>query len=104
MENLNKEDKYIRARERVEEIKKFYSNLFAYIIVNLFLAGLNYYTDRWAHPWFLWPVFGWGLGIAVHASKVFGWNPFLNKEWEQRKIKEFMDKDREDVTKTQRWE
>jgi hypothetical protein len=33
---------------------------------------------------------GWGIGLFVHALKTFQWNPFINKEWEQRKIQEFL--------------
>lgn len=33
MENFDKENKYIRAKERVEELKKFYSNLTSYVLV-----------------------------------------------------------------------
>ncbi len=104
MEDFNKDDRYLRAKERVEELKKFYGNLISYIIVISFLAVLNYWTNEWRYAWFLWAAFGWGIGLAFHAAKAFQWNPFFNKGWEQRKIKEFMDKDREDQGKTQRWE
>ena len=33
MENFDKQSKYIRAKERVEELKKFYGNLFSYVVV-----------------------------------------------------------------------
>ena len=33
MEKFNRESKYIRAKERVEELKKFYGNLTSYVIV-----------------------------------------------------------------------
>ena len=104
MDNFDKENKYIKAKEKVEEIKKFYSNLTSYIIVITGLGALNYYTDGWQYPWFLWPAFGWGIGIVFHAAKAFDWNPFFNKDWEKRKIKEYMDKDKDGMTKTQHWE
>lgn len=104
MENFNEENKYIRAKEKVEEIKKFYSNLISYVVVIAFLAGINYYTDGWNNPWFLWAAFGWGIGIVFHALKAFQWNPFFNKDWENRKIKEYMDEDNDGLRKTQHWE
>ncbi len=104
MDNLDKENKYLRAKERVENIKKFYSNLLSYILVIGFLAGLNYYTDGWRNPWFLWAAFGWGIGVIFHALKVFQWNPFFNKDWEDRKIKEYMNDENEVKNKTQHWE
>jgi len=93
MDNFNKESKYIRAKERVAILKKFYSNLLSYIVFISFLAGLNYYTNQWRSPWFLWAAFGWGIGLIFHAVKAFNWVPFMNKDWEDRKIKEFMDEE-----------
>ncbi|RPD92994.1 histidine kinase [Aureibaculum marinum] len=104
MENLDKENKYIKAKERVEKIKKFYNNLLSYVIFIGLLAGLNYYIDHWNYPWFLWAAFGWGIGLFFHAIKAFDWNPFFGKEWEERKIKEYMSKGDSDYKKTQHWE
>ena len=36
--------------------------------------------------------FFWGIGIAFHTFKVFGFGLLLGKNWEDRKIKEFMEK------------
>lgn len=95
MNDFEKENKYLRAKERVAAIKKFYSSLLSYVVFIGFLAGLNYYTNEWSNPWFLWAAFGWGIGLVFHSFKAFGWLPYLNKNWEERKIKEFMDKDNE---------
>lgn len=100
MEDLNKETKYLRAKERVDNLKKFYGNLLSYVIVISFLAILNYWTDEWRYMWFLWVAFGWGIGIIFHAIRVFNLNPFFGKDWEERKIKEIM---REDEHQN-RWE
>lgn len=99
--NTEKENKYIRAKERVAEIKKFYTSLFFYIVFIAFLAGLNYYTNEWSYMWFLWAALGWGIGLIFQAAKAFNWNPFINKDWEERKIKELMDKD--DEPSKDRW-
>lgn len=93
MEDLNRESKYIRAKERVETLKKFYSNLTSYIIVISVLAGINYWSNEWRYMWFLWAAFGWGIGLTFHAFKVFGLNPFFGRNWEERKIQEFMEED-----------
>lgn len=94
MQESKRENKYIRAKERVGELKKFYSNLTSYIIVISALAALNYWVDKWSYPWFLWAAFGWGIGVFFHAVGTFRWNPLFNKEWEERKIKEFMNEDK----------
>jgi len=95
MNEFEKENKYLRAKKQVAEIKKFYTGLLYYLVVIIFLAGLNYYKNEWSNPWFLWAVFGWGIGILFKAFKVFRYMPFVNKNWEERKIKEFMDNDNE---------
>jgi uncharacterized membrane protein len=100
MQDINKENKYFKAKERVEELKKFYGNLVSYVIVISGLAVINYWTDGWNYMWFLWAAFGWGIGLFFHAINTFNLNPFLGKDWEQRKIREFME---EDEQKT-RWE
>ena len=93
MENPDRENKYFRAKERVEQVKKFYMGLLSYIFFILFLAAINYWTNEWSYPWFLWAAFGWGIGLMFHAIKVFGLNPFFGRNWEERKIKEFMNED-----------
>ena len=98
MENKFKnEDRYYQAKKRVEEIKGFYGNLISFVVVNLGLLALNLATSP-KYLWFFWPLLGWGIGVFFHGMKVFNYMPFLNKEWEQRKIQEFMEKE-----KTQKW-
>jgi len=100
MKNLQKENKYLRAKERVEQTRKFYTGLMSYVLFISMLAGLNYYIDEWSHPWFLWAAFGWGIGLVFQAAKTFNLNPFFGRNWEERKIKEFM---QEEERRT-RWE
>ena len=88
----SKEDKYIRAKKKVENLKGFYSNLLAYVLVIPFLIFINLKTSP-NHLWFWWPMLGWGVGIVFHAFGVFGHNIVLGKDWEEKKIKEMMDKD-----------
>ena len=96
----NRESKLMRAKERVEELKKFYSHLTTYVLIISGLAALNYWTNGFAYMWFLWAAFGWGIGIASHAIGTFRLNPFFGKNWEERKIKQFMD---EDKNSTDKW-
>ncbi len=88
-----KNSAYYKAQKKVEEIKGFYGNLFSYVVVITGLAILNMLTspDHW---WFLYPALGWGIGVALHGMAVFNYMPFLGSDWEERKLKELMDKDR----------
>ncbi|WP_010181480.1 2TM domain-containing protein [Aquimarina agarilytica] len=99
MDNLQ-EHKYNKAKERVEKIKKFYTNLMTYILVILGLVALNYYQNKLAYPWVIWPAMGWGLGVILNGITAFNYNPFFNKDWEDRKMQEFLQK----KEKTDRWE
>jgi len=93
MENkYQEEERYFKARKRVEEIKGFYGNLVAFIVVNIGLLVVNLLVTP-KHLWFYWPLLWWGIGVAVHGMKVFNRMPFLGKDWEENKIKEFMDKE-----------
>jgi len=86
------DNRYVRARKRVEEQKEFYYNLISYCFVIPFLIFINYNTT-WNYKWFLFPMFGWGLGLAFHAYKVFVNDSILGRDWEQRKIEKFMEEE-----------
>ncbi len=92
METLRTNDNnaYFKAKERVKDIKEFYGNLLSYCIVIPFLIFINYKT-YWEFQWFWFPVFGWGLGLTIHAFTVFGYGA----NWEERKIEEIMKKNQE---------
>jgi len=64
-----------------------------YVIVNFFLLVLNLLTSP-SMLWFLWPLLGWGAGLAVHAFLVFGAGRTWGREWEERKIRQFMEQER----------
>lgn len=92
--NYQEEQRYFQARKKVEEIKGFYGNLAAYVIVNIGLFILNMVTSP-EELWFFWPLLGWGIGVFFHGMKVFNYLPFLGKEWEEQKIKEFIEKEKQ---------
>ena len=92
--NYQEEERYNQAKKRVEEIKGFYGNLISYIAVNTGLLIVNLLTSP-NYLWFFWPLLGWGIGVFFHAMKVFNFIPFFGKDWEERKIKELMKKEKE---------
>jgi len=92
--DTNSEDyqKYQRAKKQVEQIKGFYSHLASYILVMAVLIFINLkYTPQYL--WFFWSLLGWGIGLFFHAMKAFNYFPFLNSDWEERKIKQYMDEE-----------
>ncbi len=93
-------EQYQVARKKVEEIKGFYGNLISYVLVNLFLIFINLkYSPE--HIWFFWPMLGWGIGVLFHGIKVFNWFPFLGKDWEDKKLKQFMEEEKNNQNKYQ---
>lgn len=89
--NTSQQSKYEQAKEKVEELKGFYSHFTIYCIFVVVFIVLNYYST--SYPWAIFPIAGWGIGVLGHAAGVFEWNPFFGKDWEQRKIEELVKKD-----------
>ena len=88
---MNTEDrKYQKALRRVRRMKGFYAHLVSYILVNLLLFLINIMTSPDV-LWFYWPLFGWGIGVVINAVYVFGLGRWFGPDWEEKKIKEFMD-------------
>ncbi len=73
------------ALEYVRDIKGFYSHLFTYglVITGLFVLWLFQSTS---YPWFLWPMFGWGMGVFAHGLSVFEFFKLFSPEWERRQV------------------
>jgi two-component system, LytTR family, sensor kinase len=84
------DDGYVRARKHVEELKEFYYSLISYCVVIPFLIFIWYRFTPDTIQWFWFPMFGWGMGLCFQAYKVFVNNGVLGRNWEQRKIDEFM--------------
>ena len=98
------DQQYYLAYKRVKRIKGFYVHLLVYVLVNLFILARKYYekgsVDFYDWDTFSTPIF-WGIGIIAHASSVFGKDLFFGDNWEEKKIQEFMDKEK---SKASNWE
>jgi len=101
MEDFNS-DKYDRALKKVKDIKGFYSHLVVYIVVNLFLmlAHMGLFTQGFVHinlsSWYFTSPFLWGIGLFFHGLYVFQHKFRFFRDWEERKIKEYMERDEEE--------
>jgi hypothetical protein len=89
-------EEYQKAKDRVQEVKGFYAHATMYALANVALAILNLATleKNDGIVWFVWPLIGWGIGLAVHAISVFGIGPFLEKAWEERQIQRELERRR----------
>jgi len=87
---MSEDERYHRAKRKVEQLKGFYGHAVIYLIVNAGLALINLLSGGgW---WFYWPLVGWGIGLAAHGVSVFWLEGFLGVDWEEKKIREIMEK------------
>jgi len=91
MEFDKESQEYKEAKERVDEIRGFWSHFVVYLIVNAALLIINLVTNP-DQLWFYWPLLGWGIGLVAHGFHVFGAQGMMGKDWEERQIKKYMDK------------
>jgi fatty acid desaturase len=69
MNNITEQDLQRRARRRVKQKMGFYIHATVFVLVNLGLAVINLTSGGKA--WHLWPLAGWGLGLAIHGFVTF---------------------------------
>ncbi|MBO0589939.1 2TM domain-containing protein [Cellulophaga sp. E16_2] len=99
-----------RAQKRVATLKGFYDHLTIYLIINILVfifKGKFIITllskEALGNPqilnWINWNVYGapiiWGIGVLIHGLVVFKIRPSFLSKWEDRKIKKYMNEERE---------
>jgi hypothetical protein len=103
LEGLQPEDKYAAAEREVKRLKGFYTHLIVYIVINIMIVFLNIGDLEKGESYFkienFFTAFFWGIGLTAHGLSVFGRNIFFGRNWEEKKIKEFMEKE-----KNEKWE
>ncbi|MGB7786749.1 MAG: 2TM domain-containing protein [Salinimicrobium sp.] len=101
--NFEQSTRYEQARKKVRSIRGFYTHLTIYILINLILLFVSTRGEGlWkglGDPANYFTAFFWGIGLCAHWASVFGANFFFGRNWEEKKIKEYMDKE-----KANRWE
>jgi hypothetical protein len=66
---MDDQNMYQQAKERAESKIQFYIHLVVFLVVNCILLVINLKTSP-DSLWFLWPFFGWGIGVVLHGLKV----------------------------------
>ena len=61
---------YERARARAKAKNQFFVHAVVYAAVMLLLVLINLLTSP-GTIWFIWPLIGWGLAVALHGARVF---------------------------------
>ncbi|WP_418000783.1 2TM domain-containing protein [Lentibacillus amyloliquefaciens] len=87
------DQKYLRAKKRMENLKAFYIHLTVFTLVNIMLIAINILTyEQSGHWWFFYPLLGWGIGLVSHGLSVSSFGLF-GPDWEEKKIQEYMEKE-----------
>jgi hypothetical protein len=82
---MNEDFKRI-ARRRVKARLGLYVHATVYLVVNSFLALVQSQTSPGV-LWSLWPLAGWGIGLAVHATAVLLGQSGLRERMEAEELR-----------------
>lgn len=63
---MTNEELYKLARQRVQDKKDFLKHLIVYVIVNITLVLASVFATDIDHPWFIWVLIPWGIGVFIH--------------------------------------
>ena len=73
------------ALEYVRDIKGFYSHLTVYLIAVPVFIIVGFF-DNTDITWYIWPIMGWGIGLAAHGISVFEVFSLFGADWEKRQV------------------
>lgn len=99
---FEQKDKLVRAQNKVKELKGFYIHLTVFVAINLLISTLTIMArmnggESFERAFFSFGSFStaffWGIGLVFHGIKVFNYNPFFSKDWEQRQIQKYIQED-----------
>lgn len=94
-------DKESQVRERVRELRVYYTNLVVYAAVS---AGciLVWLLNGAGAFWPIWPIMVFGIAAGLQGVRLGQlksleeWFPFLSPEWEEQQIKSMLKGSKED--------
>ena len=78
----------VLALRHVRKLKRFYIHCIQYVVVMSILVIANLI----AHPqgpqdwWVVWPALGWGVGLSIHAMRVFEHLGPFGAKWEKAQV------------------
>jgi len=99
MEIINKDQiQYEEAVKKVKKLKGFYTHAIVYVVINIMVVIANVQNYEPGESYFQFKTFMtaffWGIGLLAHGMATFVPYFILGKDWEERKIKELMKKER----------
>ena len=95
--NYTKEERYLKAKKRVKDIKGFYIHLAVNIFSMIIIVAVNLILVPGFH-FFWFALIGIVIAQFIHGIVVFGFPQLgFGKDWEQHKIKEIMEKEEKNL-------
>lgn len=94
MENPEQNIKYLQAKKRVKRIKGFYIHLTVFIAVHVMIAIGKFFHNEDLNPEDFLGSGLWAIGLAIHGLSVFMPAFIFSKDWEERKIRELLEKNK----------
>ncbi|WP_456437164.1 2TM domain-containing protein [Psychroserpens sp.] len=102
MEEFTEAYRYEKAKDKVDNLRAFYIHFIGYIVFNTAITTIKIIDDLDEGKTLnealfdfgsvaIWLI--WGIGIAFHAFSVYGFDYFLGKNWESRKLQECMEEE-----------
>lgn len=73
------------AFKQVRKLRGFYLHLLRYVIIMPGLLAINLlFTPE--KRWVIWVACGWGIGVLMHASRVFRPDWLFGPQWERQQV------------------
>ena len=88
MANSDADNARQMAIERLKVKRGFSGHVTVYVLVNMLLILIWSVTGR-GYFWPIWPISGWGIGLAMHA-----WNAFFAKPITEEDIRQEIERGR----------
>jgi transcriptional regulator with XRE-family HTH domain len=73
------------AFDYVRKLRGFYIHLIQYVVGMAIMLAINLIVSP-HHLWVFWVAGGWGLGVAMHAFRVFQAYRLFGPQWERRQV------------------
>ena len=100
------DQKYLRAKTKVDRLRGFYIHVIVYVCVNAVITAIKIVKNLENGETLNEAIFDfatialwltWGVGIGFHAFSVYGFDYFLGKNWEEEQLRKFMDEEDENL-------
>ncbi|MDN3493395.1 2TM domain-containing protein [Winogradskyella bathintestinalis] len=102
METRDSNLKFLKAKNKVEKLKRFYIHSVVYIVINCVITMVKLMTNLNNDETFREALFDfsiiiswlvWGIALALHGFLVFILPLIIGEDWEEQKIEQYMNEE-----------